>query len=86
MSTRIIDLGNGYGRLEGYGSRYASLTFPLTLLRIRKLHAQEVISDDEARAILLEMGLEPSQVKWAIALGKISTEQWKARVYGYRTV
>ena len=84
--TRIIDLGNGYGRVEGYGSPYASLTFPLTPTWIRKLHARGIIDDTEVRLILLEMGFELSQVRWAIALGKVSTEQWKAKVYGYRTI
>ena len=84
--TRIIDLGNGYARLENYGSPYASLTFPLTLTRIRKLHAKEVISDEEARDILAEMGYSLPEMKWIVALGKITTEQWKARVNGLGTI
>lgn len=75
--TKIIDLGNGYGRVEGYGSKYASLTFPLTLSGVRRLHAKEVISDEEAQDILLRMGYALPETEWVVAIGKISTEQWK---------
>ena len=50
--TRIIDLGYGYGRIEGYGSEYASLTFPLTKYQILRLCAMEAISENEARDII----------------------------------
>lgn len=84
--TKIIDLKNGYGMIENYGSRYASLIFPLTLSRVRRLHAKEVISDTEAQIVLLKMGYDLPQTKWIVAVGKINTEQWKAAVNGLRTI
>lgn len=78
--AKIIDLGNGYGRIKGYRSRYASLTFPLTLSTVRKLHAREIISDDEANRVFSVMGYEPVQVKWLVALGNVTTEQWRKAV------
>lgn len=69
--NRIIDLGNGYGRLEGYDSKYASLIFPLTFSRVRWLHAMGYIDDDELRTILLSMGYDLSVAKLSVALGKV---------------
>lgn len=80
--TKIIDLGNGYGRIEGYHSKYASLTFPLTLSKIRRLHAMGYISNDELQEILLEMEYSPSEVKLLVAIGSVTVKQWRERAHG----
>lgn len=78
--AEIIDLGNGYGRFEGYGSRYASLTFPLTRYQILRLHALGFLSDDETKAALLSLGYEWAAVKWSLALNKVSLDEWRKAI------
>ena len=84
--TRIIDLGNGYGRLENYGSPYVTLTFPLTLSRMLRLYIKGYLSKSELQQTLLNMGYDKWEVAWAIARSSVTVEQWKARVHGYRTI
>lgn len=84
--TKIIDLGNGYGRLDEYRSKYASLTFPLTLSRIRRLHTQKDINNTDMFHILGEMGYRLSEIKLFVAVDNITVEQWKARLPNARTI
>ena len=84
--TRIIDLGNGYGRLEGYGSEYASLTFPLNSDGLGGLYAKGYISQDEFQQALFDIGHDEESAAWLVAIASVTVEQWKAKVYGYRTI
>ena len=84
--ARIIDLGNGYGRLEGYGSPYASLTFPLTLYGVRRLYAKGHLDRDELQQALLDMGYSEQQAAWLVAVTSVTIGWWKAKVRGYRTI
>lgn len=84
--AKIIDLGNGYGRIEGYPSQYASLTFPLTRFQILRLYIMGILSQDETKATLLEMGYEWSAINWAIAVANVTTEQWKEAINGMGTI
>ena len=80
--AKIIDLGNGYARLENYGSPYASLTFPLTLSRVRQLHAENHINDDEAKDALTMIGFEPREAAWFVALDSVDLEEIGRKHYG----
>ena len=84
--SKIIDLGNGYGRVEGYTSKYASLTFPLTKRYLGKLYVTGCISKDEYRQALLDVGYSTEAAEWAAAVASVTTEQWKARVNGLGTI
>ena len=84
--TKIIDLGNGYARLERYGSPYASLIFLLTLARVRRFYAEGYLSKYEFHQALLDMGYSEREAAWFVALGSVTVEQWKERAHGYRTI
>lgn len=84
--ARIIDFGNGYARLEGYGSKYASLTFPLTLSRLRWLYVKGYLSRDELQQTLLDVGYSEQEAAWIVALSSVTVEQWKGKVDGLGTV
>ena len=84
--ARVIDLGNGYGRVEGYGSPYASLTFPLTLYGVRRLHAEGYLSRDELQQTLLDRGYSEKEAAWLVALASVTVGRWKDRLNGYRTI
>lgn len=78
--AKVIDLGNGYGRIEGYPSEYANLTFPLTRSKILKLYALGVLNGDETTHVLLKMGYEFSTVRWSKAIAALTTEQWRKAI------
>lgn len=84
--TEIIDLKNGYGRIEGVTSPYASLTFPLTKLGILRLYITGLISEDEAIEALLNLGYEMPAVKWVVAVANVTTEQWIEAAHGLGAV
>ena len=84
--TRIIDLGNGYGRVEGYGSEYASLTFPLNTYAIRQLHVEGHINDKGATDALIMVGFEPRAASWLVTLDNIDLVQIGRKFYGHRTI
>ena len=72
--TRIIDLGNGYGRVEGYGSPYASLTFPLTLSMVQRLYVKGYLSRDEFQQALLDKGYSEERAAWLVAIVSVPVE------------
>jgi len=82
MGSEIIDMGNGYGRLTEYNSRYATLTFPLGLYRLRRLNLEGYISDAALRDILGRMGYEPREVEWIFALGRLKIVEWRGVARG----
>ena len=84
--AKIIDLGNGYGRLENYGSPYASLTFPLNSVSLGKLYVTGYLSRDEYLQALLDVGYDAKVAEWKVAVASVTTEQWKARVERAGTV
>lgn len=84
--ARIIDLGNGYGQLKGYSSRYASLIFPIGLSIIRRLHVKGYLDNNETMQTLLDMGYEFSEAKLIVAIDSVTVEQWKDRVSGLGTI
>lgn len=86
MTTRIIDLGNGYARLEGYGSPYASLIFPLTSYRVRRLHVEGHINDDEVTDALIMVGFEPREAAFLVAVDNIDLVEIGRKYYGLGTV
>ena len=84
--TRIVDLNNGYARLENYGSPYASLIFLLTLARVRRFYAEGYLSKYEFHQALLDMGYSEKEAAWFVALGGVTVEQWKERAHGLGTI
>ena len=84
--ARIIDLGNGYGRLEGYGSRYASLIFPLTLSGVRRLYAEAYLSRDEFQQALLDIGFSEREAAWFTTLDGVVLKEIARKYYGHRTI
>lgn len=84
--ARVIDLGNGYGRVEGYTSPYASLTFPLGRLHLGKLYVTGYLSKDEYIHELRKAGHTVQFAEWAAAVASVTTEEWKARVERARTI
>jgi len=84
--ARIIDLSNGYGRLEGYPSKCGSLTFPLNQTRLRRLHVEGYLSDVELWDILTRMGYCQAYIKWVIALDKVEWARAKERLKRARTI
>ena len=85
MAT-ITDLGNGHGRLEQFGSEYASLIFPLTRTSICRLHNQGYLDRDEATQALLDIGHTIHQAKWFVGLAGVTVERWKAGLERARTI
>jgi len=83
---RIIDLGNGYGRLGGYSSLCASLTFPLTIHRVREFYVKGYVDRNEYQQALLDMGYTEEEVAWFTALDSVTVAEWKARLPNARTV
>lgn len=78
--ARVVDLGNGYGRIEKYRSEYASLTFPLTIRAVRQLYAQGIIDHDEAQAVLTDVSCNLSTITWSLAVSSVTTHQWRKAV------
>jgi len=84
--AKIIGIGNGYGRLEGYTSKYASLTFPLTRHHLNKLYRAGYLDKDEYTQTLLDIGHNPEYAKWATAVASITVKQWKKALKHARTI
>ena len=84
--ARIIDLGNGYARLEEYGSEYASLTFPLTISGVRRLYVEAYLTRDEFQQALLDIGLSEQEAAWFTTLDSVCLKEIARKYYGYRTV
>lgn len=67
MST-IIDLGNGYGMIEGYKSSSANLHFRLRPSYIRRFYLEGYLNRDEYYYWLSYLGYTSKQIDWLYAL------------------
>lgn len=84
--TEIINLGNGYGRVDGYPSPKSSLIFPFTLSQVRRLYHAGVLSSDELQLALLDMKYDEEQASLIVTISEAIERYERGETYGLGTV
>jgi len=84
--ARIVNLGNGYGQLQGYPSCEAPMTFPLKSSEIGRLYARGYLTTNEAIQALLDMGYSQTRAEWYVAMSSPIIEELRASLNNARTI
>jgi len=84
--TEIRDLGNGYGLIRGYRSRYATLTFPFDLSVVKRLYREGYIDKNEAITVLLWMGYSEGEITILLAWIDITQRRKERGLTHARTI